>query len=348
MSRTQPLQATVDGLTYSMDHWWEGGPWARRHAGYAEVSFSDIPVLSAKSDQKFSLNEAFRQAVGLQQLVTFLTDRTSGWLRITVTSGADDERGSGEVYLPLSPLGDRHEQAHGSHFSLFDLGDYRFADLVPAWLETWRRLSAACGVYFATRSMHQVHLENQVLTAVTTAEAMCAVLIPQRRFSASLFRCIRDKAVGAVSNEYQDWLRTQIQNWTSLQDRLVLLVERLPERIKTSVFRDPREWAKLSVKARNQVAHEGRLKLDTGLVDAVTRVTEAVVVLTLMNELGCGEAQMTRALRQSATLGALKMVSIQFPELGMRSWEPGASLDDAPAHGEGDVTYTRGDVEHHE
>ena len=71
----------------------------------------------------------------------------------------------------------------------------------------------------------------------------------------------------------------------------------------TELVPDPAKWAKAAGDARNALAHVGASgEQDMSDLVAVVRVTEAVVVLNLLCQLGVPEARLKKALNEHKRL----------------------------------------------
>jgi len=293
-----------------------------RHAGYRSMMIQYKPVISALRDS-MSLEEALFEARCLKALVSVVADRRVEWLSIKLL------RREGEILAPcwyfsrFSQVGDLNDDSSGPTDNLFDLGDMPFEVLIPAWVGVWAKFSSACEMFFAVRDQDfsDAFVEHRLVTMVTAAEAVCAKLGLEKDPDHDRFAVSRKMAIDAVPDDQPDDKRRiseMIRNERSLKERFKVLFGDLPESAQEVLSANGDAWADLSVGARNSLSHSGYMKPpfdDSRLLVATVLVTEAVVLLTLMKEMGCAPELFRKAGEQSLTLRRARDWVAVRPEL---------------------------------
>ena len=105
-----------------------------------------------------------------------------------------------------------------------------------------------------------------------------------------------------MPDDRKDWIRNVIPRGHSLRQRLDSLADRIPAEVRLKLLPDSEAWAKAAVRARNDLSHTG---MATGGVDrlyAVIRVTQAVVTVNLLAELGLVEERLLKAVSHNREL----------------------------------------------
>lgn len=185
-----------------------------------------------------------------------------------------------------------------------------FDDLIRRWSGTRARLSSAISMLLASWAPGW-YLEARVLTLITALESLEASLGTPRRLPDAEFRAVKEAAVAAVPAEQQPWLQAIIQNNISLQDRLRRLIDLLPDAVRTPLVPSPSAWARAATRARNELSHSGRTKLDHEGLFALGQLTSAVAYLLILNELGVPEERLKNLLTQDSVIAYTRRLAAE-------------------------------------
>lgn len=287
----------------------------------------DTVSMRIRPKSPISLNYALDKVKLVQDLISFATDRASGviWLRLELSqagyellNGKRMSRGVDVLYSPLA-FGCHDAKAVDLHRVFFTCDSLPFEQILPRWSEKYEQLRSAINMVSGLRYAPSSFIENNLLTAVGAAEVLHRGLhIETKPIPEVEFNKIRDNMLEKVPETYRKRYRAVIRNEPTLRDRLLDLAERLDREVVELLIPDFHYWAKRTAKARNDLAHEGKTpKHSLEELVAVVEVTKAVVVLSLLNEIGLPIEQQ------------LKIVE-EHPRLQMvRSWAEKYLIPDA-------------------
>jgi hypothetical protein len=185
-------------------------------------------------------------------------------------------------------MGDHDAKAVESHRIFFTCDDIPFEEIIPRWSGVRERLQAASNMILGLRYAPAQYVENNLLTAVGAAEVLHRGLqIDVPPIPAEEFIAIRKEMLDQVPAEHQGWIKSSLRNDPTLRDRLHALATRPDAEAIARLVPDVDRWARVTTRARNDLAHEGRTpRQSIEELIAVVNVTTAVVILNLLNELG--------------------------------------------------------------
>ena len=228
----------------------------------------------------------------LADLISLATHSASAllWTTLVPTPAMIDDGSRSEIsyYFRQSGPQPNGDASVGVRTRLFGSGDIPFEVVLPRWLETERRLRPAINQILGLRKVEGLYIETQLLQAVSAAEALHGALGYEPPIPPDEFAELKQMAVNAVPAPRQLWLKTLlIRNDPSLKQKLLDLVQRPDSQAMSVLVPDPSQWASMTVKARNELAHGGQsIKYPVGDLHAIARVTTAVVLMNLLNEIG--------------------------------------------------------------
>ena len=295
------LTATYEGSTLRLKHH-HTLPHFEHRLGSTLARMTDTVVLRVEPDKPAPLSDLQRTLRAIQDLVSLATHRAAGMLWVTLGMPPEErERPKGYPVLPRvvawyqsqTVLGDPDAKAP-TRGPLFTLRDLPFEIVVPRWLEMRNRFSATCSLLLGLRYVPGGYLETQLSQAVIAAEAMHRALDLESPIPPAEFKNLKDRLREAVPPERLDWLNTRLlHNDPSLRERLLDLAARPDADAMALLLPDPHRWARMTTKARNNLAHTGSAGAqDVDALYAVSRVTTSVVLLNLLHEVGLsGERQ---------------------------------------------------------
>lgn len=215
------------------------------------------------------------------------------WLRLKLTGdGPGAERHPMERYVEVlySPaaVGERDAKAIEHHRVFFTCSDIPFEEIVPRWCAVRDRLRASTDLILALRYAPARYVESRLLMAVGAAEALHRVLgIEERPMPNAEFKKLREAMLELAPEDQRERLKSAIRNDMTLRDRLGALVNRPDQEAVSVLVPDVERWASRTVKARNDLAHEGRTpRHELEELVAVVEVTTGVVILNLLHEIG--------------------------------------------------------------
>lgn len=269
-------------------------------------------LMRIKSKSPISLNYALDKVKLVQDLISFATDRASGviWLRLELPQGGCElpngkrlPKGVDVLYSPLA-FGCHDAKAVDPHRVFFTCDSLPFEQILPRWSEKYEQLRSAINMVSGLRYAPSSFIENNLLTAVGAAEVLHRGLdIDTKPIPEVDFKKIRDNMLEKVPETYRKRFKAAIRNEPTLRDRLLDLAERLDREVVELLIPDFHYWAKRTVKARNDLAHEGKTpKHSLEELVAVVEVTKAVVVLSLLNEIGLPIEQQLKIVEEHPRL----------------------------------------------
>lgn len=271
--------------------------------GETVARMRDIKFLQVVPPAAFSLTDAMDATSLIQDLISLATHRASGviWMRVELAEtdprpeeGGPAQRRRADVLYQPTVRGKRDGKGTDPHRVFFTCASLPFEDVVPRWCEARERLKAATNLILGLRYAPATYIESNLLTAAGAAEVLHRGLrIGKRPFPASDFKAMRDAMLAKAPEEHRDRLRKAIRNDPTLHDRLLDLAARPDQQAIALLMPDIGRWATRTTRARNDLAHEGRTPHHSvSELIAVVRVTTAVVILNLLQELGLpGEQQ---------------------------------------------------------
>lgn len=312
LSPASETSVEVDGTKYSLSHRYTL-PFVEARRGVDFGRATDTPFVQVKPSDGCSLEDAIRYAGLFQDLLSLSTHRASGvlWLRLRLSGPTVDplpERPVparyAEVLYRLTVIGDGDAEAAKPHRVLFTCDDTPFEEIVPRWCEVHERLQAAASMILGLRYDPALYIENNLLISVGAAEVLQGKLhvgsppIPEEEFA-----LLREQILPNVSEERRDWVRSKLQNTPSLRSRLLGLVERMDAGVVDLLMPDKDRWAQSASQARNDLAHQGQTpRHSMEELSAVVRVTTAVVVLNLLQELGISAERQREIMQRNPEL----------------------------------------------
>lgn len=264
---------------------------------------TDTAVLYIEPDEPASLLDLRQTVRAMQDLISLATHRAAGVLWIALSMPPEDrQRPEGYPTLPRvvslyekQTVGGDPDARAPTRGALFTLSDLPFETLVPRWLGIRDRFAATCSLLLGLRYVPGGYLETQLSQAVTAAEAMHRALDLEPPIPPDEFEVLRQRLRESVPKARREWLRDLLLhgNAPTLRERLLDLAAWPDAEAMAMLLPDPQRWATMTKDARNNLAHTGRSGgQDIQVLYAVSRVTNAVVLLNLLHEVGLsGERQ---------------------------------------------------------
>ena len=272
----------------------------------------DTVSMRIKSKSPISLNYALDKVKLVQDLISFATDRASGviWLRLELSQDGCElpnskklPRGVDVLYSPFA-FGCHDAKAVDFRRVFFTCDSLPFEQIFPRWSEKYEQLRSAINMVSGLRYAPSSFIENNLLTAVGAAEVLHRGLdIDTKPIPDVDFKKIREDVLEKVPEIYRERFKKAIRNEPRLRDRLLDLAKRLDGEVVRLFIPDTDHWARRTAKARNDLAHEGKTpKHSLEELVAVVEVTKAVVVLSLLNEIGLPIEQQLKIVEEHPRL----------------------------------------------
>jgi hypothetical protein len=186
---------------------------------------------------------------------------------------------------------------------LFTLDDVDLADLLPKWIELYKRTWLACGMLFGLRYIPEGYTQSRLMTSVTAAEAMHRELhpketaLPRDKFKKMLkrIRCVLD-GDDDDSKAALTYVQASLQNRLSCKERLLRLAKIPDQQAVAMLISNVDRWAKEMRNARDGMAHaiQGRFIPEGSGSSSyyALEVNIMLVSLVLMGKIGVpGEVQ---------------------------------------------------------
>lgn len=286
----------VDGAEFVLAHR-HTLPYFERCRGVTVGRVRDTAFVRIKPDRRCSFSEVMVFARFVQDLISLATHRAAGviWLRLripspeTATAGGRpiQAREIDVIYQPVR-VGAHDSKAVDAHGVFFTCKDIPFEEIIPRWHEVHGRLQTASNMILGLRYAPAQYIENNLLTAVGSAEVLHRGLrIDVPPIPAEEFGPIREAMLSQVPPKYQKRIKPALRNDPTLRDRLRALAARPDAEAIARLVPDVDRWAGMTTQARDDLAHGGRTPRQTiNELIAVVNVTTAVVILNLLNELG--------------------------------------------------------------
>lgn len=265
----------------------------------------DSVIFRITPREPFSVRGAFEAMRSMQDLISLASGRAAAflWTKARLTnSDSMPFRREVAFYGRARGSGDPQARARDWNGFVFTLDDVAFADLMPRWSEVQGKFLASCNIILGSRFQATVYLETFIINSVTAAEAFHKALdepwpIPKEELTALI-----ELAVEAMPEERKEWMRRFVPGGHSLRQRLESLARRIPDAARSKLVPNPAAWAQAATKARNGLSHSGQSAGEAEALYAVGVVTQAVVTVNLLLELGLGEERIARALTQNNEL----------------------------------------------
>lgn len=187
---------------------------------------------------------------------------------------------------------------HDFAFSLADIG---FSDVVSRWLDLCQRLETATNTYFGTMYLTAGYVQVESAMVVTAAEALHRELFKdERAMEPSVYSEIMKSINEALAcHDRLNWVKERLHNEPSLRERLLMLSRHVDDDALNSLLPNRDKWASYAKAIRNDVAHgtkfDEKKEFSVEGMHAVAVVTNAVLTLVLMTELGLGAEVLRRA-----------------------------------------------------
>lgn len=314
----KPVEAqsvVVDGTEFRLSHR-HTLPFFDQRKGGTVGRMRDTAFVRVVPADPFSAGGAREAASLVQDLISLATHRAAGvvWLRLEVAETEPSllpdgrpipPRHADVLYSPAA-LGKHDAKTVDHHRVFFTCDSLPFEDVVPRWCEAHGRLQAATNMILGLRYAPARYVESNLLTAVGAAEVLHHGLrIDEKPFPAADFKAMRDAMLEQVPEEHRDRFKGAIRNDPTLRDRLQALAARPDQHAIALLMPDLDRWARRTVRARNDLAHEGTTPGHSfDELIAVVEVTTAVVILNVLHELGLPAERQREIVREHPQLRA--------------------------------------------
>lgn len=245
----------------------------------------------------WSLDTAQEHAKMVQDLLSLALHRPCGflWMRLRMPP---EERDYPEGY----PIRDREIDLYAQHTvsaepsakavkhhrALFTCEHLPFEEVWPRWCEVRERCLRASNMILGLRYAPARFIEGRLLTATGAAEVLHRALRQvQPPVPADEFSAMRKALLEHTPDQHRAWVQEKLRNEVTLKERLRDLAGLPDSEAMERLVPDVERWATVTTQARNDLTHEGytrRQSIDE--VIAAVKVTSAVVVMNLLQELG--------------------------------------------------------------
>jgi hypothetical protein len=316
-------RAQLDGITAELRR-------ARSLPNWDEHRDRTVGRIGARSVLRFSstrsrtVDEWEEFARMAQDLLSLATFSPCALLRETLIPDdakiASDDTARSQVHLYAKQLvkGAPNEPAMEPCAMLFNLSDIDFGVLLPQWSKVRDMLRPTCNMILGLKYIPEGYLETKLLTAAGAAEVMEGALarglnrplpVPKEKY-----KILREELLCLAPEEYRDWLEKKLYNAPSLQDKLKLIAGQVDKQITAKLLPNVDLWAQRTTMARNDLAHRGESKRVPAVeMSAIVNVTVAVIVVSLLTQLGIPAPRILQALEQHPDLRAA-------PNLARKYW----------------------------
>lgn len=295
---------SVGDVEYRLTHQPSATPLIRRRGGVS-ASAQDQVIITASPSAAVSLDAALRTATLVQDLVSLATNSAAGIISVGLDlapSGAEpvSSRGRADACALFQPaaVGDPAARAIDGSQMLFSCATVPFEELMPAWCQLDERMHPAIAMVLGLRYLSDQYVETQLLVAAGAAEALHQGLphtqlpVPEEEFTS-----IRKAVLTHVPKQYQEWFKSRIRNTPTLKERLQDLAAHADPEATSAIIPDVDEWARVTVRARNDLAHTGRSDaVNFDQMVAATEATRALVLLNLLQELNVPSKEQRRVV----------------------------------------------------
>ena len=243
-------------------------------------------------EKMFSLDDVLEQVRKLHSLVAIATHSSAGVISLSLKLPVNEQTSPNSrpvsdrlvnvLYSPIV-IGNCSAKGLRDYHMLFDNTILSFEKVVPSWLKMYSKFKGVINPILSIRFTSGNFIENDILIAVTAAEALSKALPNAKRGRKSCLRA-----------------------------RLSDLAGHLNEKVVSKLISDSDYWCKETPKVRNALAHgndpsKKAPKKTLVELDAIARVTTMVVIFNLLNELGVSVEHQ------------LKIID-QHPEVKKASW----------------------------
>lgn len=264
-------QLTVSSALGELDL---GFTWKVRGDHVVESAIDQGCYVRLRPSQSESLDELVKVAMAVQHVVTLAVDVPAPITTIslehpdvtrTLPSGRTVHEQI-ELYAELqggdAPPYAGHRHAHEMLFTFDDLGG------IPGlarWLEVSQSCEPVIGALLSHQYMPRMYAENRLQNIVFAAETFHRIRFPNRIRPKGEFRQLVSDLVRAVPNEWQRWLREQLQysNEPRLKQRLLDLAGYAGDTF-TNLVGDVNKWAENLKDVRNRSVHRSAARVDPG------------------------------------------------------------------------------------
>ncbi len=287
-----PIEVMVDDLTFELGRSYIRPDGDMRRSGLGSSLFV-TSYLTIRAQTPKSITQWADTEKQMQDLLTLAMDRPCAVLNATLTPSDDllnDENAAAQGNVTLFTLhitdADPDAAAVEERKAFFTLAidGLDFQSLIPRWISINSRFKTTCDLILGLRYVGGGYLQNQLITAVAAAEAMHTAMRLDPPMSNSEFKRLKKLALAAVPADRQQWLSDKVgSNKHSLVDQLKQLAAIPDQGVVHRLVPNVDAWAEATKKERNPVAHGGNMSADADLLIAITKVTEAVVVLNLLH-----------------------------------------------------------------
>jgi hypothetical protein len=297
---------------------------SQRHG--LDVSTFATSYLTISSSEPKSIAEWDETAKVFQDLLTLAMDSPCAVLSETLTSSEalrNDQaalaRENVVLYAQHVVVGDPGAESVPTRKALFTLGTQgvEFDTLIPRWLEVNTRFRVACDMILGLRYVKGDYLQTDLITAVGAAEALHDGLGFDPPMPKSEFEALKKRLLECVPEERKQWLREKLgHNTRTLRTKLLDLASTPDPEVMAELLPNPEAWAQATKKERDPVAHGGEeMSRDVELLNAITTVTTAVVLVNLLHQLNIPIDRMRFALVDNPTLAsATRFARQHWPE----------------------------------
>lgn len=279
---------------------------------YSSYEKAFIKIIPEKT---FSLDDALEQVKKLHSLFAIATHSSAGVISVSLELPVDELASSSSrpvfprvvnvLYLPVV-IGNCNSKGLRDYQLLFNDTIVSFEEVIPRWLGMYDQLRSVINAILSIRFTSGNFVENDILIAVSAAEAL-------------------SKALSVAKGDSKSGGKPP------LKERLLGLTDCLDEKVVSKLVPNGDYWCKETAKVRNALAHgdkasEEVLRKTLIELDAIARVTTMVVIFNLLKELGVPVEHQ------------LKIID-QHPEVKKTSWLARKYLEESQSDsGELDAT----------
>jgi hypothetical protein len=290
-----PLVASVGDLTIELARRYSR-PWGEMRRDGLDASSFVASYLVIKSALPKSIAQWGEVAKQFQDLVTFAMDTPCAVISEALTPSAElrandpaEARSEIALYSRHINAPEPEESAVEVREAFFTLATdgVDFETVIPRWVEVNNRFRAAFDMILGLRYVKRGYLQNQLITTVAAAESVHASLEFDPPMPNTEFKALKKSLLKVVPDERRPWLREKLgSNRHTLVRQLTDLAQTSDDDVMRSLVPNIEAWATATKNERNPVAHGGNRSADVKLLSAITSVTEAVVIVNLLHQLG--------------------------------------------------------------
>ncbi len=313
LTRREPMIAELGDVLAKL-HQVSWQPFADQYRSGTVARIKENASVEFSSENGRAADEWIRYLAAIGDLVSMSTLTACGLISLRVYLPPTPEkyaldhprrnmRHEVAVYVTRVVRPKPDESAHEAWQMILTLADLSFDELLPRWMAVHEKFAAARGMILGLHYVTGAYLETQVVTAVAAAESFHRALELAPPMSEEQFQSLRKLLLAAVPKHSKSWLSDRImRNEPALKQRLTELATR-PGSFMKELVPDAAKWAKAAGDARNTLAHVGASgEQNMNDLFTVVRVTEAVVIINLLHELGVPESRLEKALRDHKRL----------------------------------------------